>query len=232
LELRERGYTLLELTVGLGIIVLIMSGVYATFSAGLGAYDNYRKECEAYLSARNMVKNLTRDLRATGASEPIFLGKNSGTMAALIKRSYFVFKGTAGAVEFMTYSRPVSLYWPEYFPRRSYRAKVSYAAAPALEGVEPCFQRSSSWDFATAPWKNEETEALDNISSVSFSFYDGKKQVWLDSWDTDALIKMKSKSFHNLLPQMVNFKVTGKSSGVKPVYAVLESCVNLVGYER
>ncbi len=232
MELRERGYTLIELMVGLAIIVIIMSGVYTTFSAGLGAYDNYRKECEAYLSARNMIKNLTRDLRSTGASEPVFFGKNSGFASALIKRDYFAFKGTAASVEVMTYSRPVSLYWPEYFPRRSYRAKVTYGPASSAEGVEACFQRSSVWDFATAPWKNEEKEVLDNITAVVFSYYDGKKQSWVDSWDTDSLKQARGNNYHNLLPQIVNFKVTAKSYGVKPVYAVLESCVNLVGYER
>ena len=218
--------------VGLAIIVIIMSGVYTTFSAGLGAYDNYRKECEAYLSARNMIKNLTRDLRSTGASEPIFFSKNSGATAALIKRNYFGFKGTAGSIEIMTYSRPVSLYWPEYFPRRSYRAKVTYLASTVSTDTAPCFERIAVWDFATDPWKSEEDELLEPITSVVFSFYDGKKQVWVDNWDTSLMMKSSGYYFHNLLPQMVDFKVTAKSSGVKPVYAVLESCVSLVGYER
>ncbi|MEI7904394.1 MAG: prepilin-type N-terminal cleavage/methylation domain-containing protein [Candidatus Firestonebacteria bacterium] len=233
MRIGKKGYTLIELMIALGIISLILLAIYRSFSAGWMAYENSRKECEALLNARNVIKMLTRDIRSVGSSEPLYVGRDSASTALMIKRDYFKLTGDILNLEVMTYSRPVSFYWPEYFPRRSYRCRVSYySGASALASErQGCF-RKVNYDFATAPWKDEELEELDGIAKIEFGYYDGRANQWVENWDTGLNLDSRGYNFHNLLPQSVTFRVTAMSAGVKPFFAVLESSANLACYER
>jgi prepilin-type N-terminal cleavage/methylation domain-containing protein len=229
----KKGYTLIELMVSLGIMALILLSIYKTFSVGWISYDRAMKVCQANQSARNTIKFLTRDLRSIGSAEPLYIGRDSVTTAAMIKRPYFKITGGVDNMDFFTYSRPVTLYWPESFPRRSYRSHVTYFLGATNDpNIPQCYYRQVKWDFSTPPWKDEEVEMLDGITDIQFSYYDWQKKKWVDTWDTDLILKQKGYNFHGMYPQTVNFRVTAQSIGVNSVVAVLESSVNVVSYER
>jgi len=223
----------MELMIALGIIALILLAIYKAFSAGWMAYENARKECEALLNARNVIKMLTRDIRSVGSAEPLYVGRDSATTAKLIKRDYFGLTGEILKLELMTYSRPGSFYWPEYFPRRSNRCRVSYYSG--VSTVDPDRQnyfRRVKYDYVTPPWKDEEIEELNGITRIEFGYYNGQQNKWVESWDTVANLQAKGYNFRNMFPQTITFRVIAESSGVKPAVTMLESSANLASYER
>ena len=117
----RKGFTLLELMAALSIIVLVAASVYGAFSAGISAWDRAFNESEALLNARSTLKLITRDIKSVVSAEPI-LTKNLGKL----NREYFYLAGGEDKLQMICYSRPVSLYWPENFPRRSDFCKVSH----------------------------------------------------------------------------------------------------------
>ena len=220
---RHQGFTLLELMAALSIIVLITASVYGAFSAGISAWGRAFSEGEALQNARVTLKLLSRDIKSVVAAEPI-LTKNLGRLS----RRYFCLIGGENSLEMICYSRPVSLYWPENFPRRSDICRVTYYFEAIEKGSEiSVLKRKVSWDKSVLPWQEEEIEVFEGVTGLQLSYFNGNS--WVLEWDTS---KKKGVTFHGLLPLLVKAGVTAGSSGSRsgPVY--LETIMGVTTYEK
>ncbi|OGF47337.1 MAG: hypothetical protein A2452_13110 [Candidatus Firestonebacteria bacterium RIFOXYC2_FULL_39_67] len=227
----NEGFTLIEIAITFAIISIIILVIYKAFSAGLTVYERAQKEIEAMQSARAVIKMLTRDIRAITKVTPVDerLQKPSGSA----DRSDCKLVGDDLTLDIITNSRPLTNYWPEYFPRRSGRAGVTYYSAATNDVNMPvCYFRKVKWDFAAAPWTNEETEQLDGIIEIKFSYFDGANKEWKSAWSTENPGGSAARSPRGLLPHSILFSVTGQSMGVHPQTVMLQTQVGLVSYER
>lgn len=219
------GYTLIELLAALSIITVVLSSVYGVFSAGISSWDRAFNESEALMNARTTLKILSRDIKNIVAAEP-FLLKNMGK----IDREFFYLAGSESNLEMICYSRPVSLYWPEDFPRRSDLCKVSYYFEALNEDSEKVvLKRKVTWDKAVLPWKEEEVEILDGVTALVFSYCTSGD--WVAGWNTVERAK-RSMGFRGLLPSLIKVKATGESGGVRSRTTVLETTVGVTVYEQ
>lgn len=219
------GFTLIELMAALSIIVLVTASVYGAFSSGLSAWDRTFKESEALQTARATLKIISRDIKSVVAAEPI-LTKNLGKL----DRQYFSLVGAERSLQMICYSRPVSFYWPENFPRRADFCKITYYFEALDEGSETTvLKRKVTWDKAVLPWKDEEVEVLDGVTELNLSYFNNSS--WVLEWDT--LEKQKTKSgYHSLLPRLIKVGVTASSGGVRNRSVTLETIMGVTTYER
>ncbi|MFH1073455.1 MAG: type II secretion system protein [Candidatus Firestonebacteria bacterium] len=227
----NRGFTLIEVAVTFAIVSVIILLVYKTFSTGLTVYERVRKETEALQGARSVLKMLTKDIRSIAGSTPVNekLQKISGST----ERSCCKLVGDETSLDMITNSRPVTNYWPEYFPRRSSRSGVTYyQAATNDENMPVCYFRKVKWDFAASPWANEEIERLDGIIEIKISYFNGADKEWKNSWSTEDPGGQTIKNPRGLLPHSILFSVTSQSMGLHPQTVKLETQVGLVAYER
>lgn len=224
---KNGGFTLVELLTALVIISIAIFAVYKTFNVGLLAWNRVIKESESLQNARTFMKLITRDLKTVVAAEPIMIENLAGK-----QRVYFKFIGTGNSVEMICYSRPITLYWPENFPRRSTMCSISYYFnSDANDETRMYLYRTVKWDNAVMPWKAEETEVFEDIQQVTLSYLDGATNEWADSWDTDIMKKSKS-GYHGLLPRCVKIKVLAQSSAVKAELENIDTMVSVTTYER
>ncbi|MFH1823961.1 MAG: prepilin-type N-terminal cleavage/methylation domain-containing protein [Candidatus Firestonebacteria bacterium] len=228
----KKGYTLIELMTALIIITIAGLCVYKTFTSGWLAWDSAIKRGEALQNARSFIKVLTKDLKTVVAAESVV---NEEVLKILkdAKRNYFKLIGGENSLEMICYSRPVTYYWPEYFPRRSSICYVSYyIASNSDEETSFCVYRKVKWDNAILPWKDEEIEKFDDILNVQFSFLDSGKKTWEVSWNTDEMMRLKGSSYTGLLPRAVKVNITSKGGNLKPDEVRLETIVALPTFEK
>ncbi|OGF51455.1 MAG: hypothetical protein A2044_03795 [Candidatus Firestonebacteria bacterium GWA2_43_8] len=228
---KNSGFTLIEVAVTFAIVSVIILVVFKTFSTGLTVYERAEKETEALQGARAVLKMMTRDIRAVAGVTPVNerLQKASGA----VDRSYCKLVGDETTLDIIVNSRPVTNYWPEYFPRRASRASVTYYFDSTNDPAMPvCYFRKVKWDFATEPWTNEEIERLDGIIEMKISYFDGASKEWKTSWSTEDLGGQTIRSPRGLLPHSILFSVTSQSMGIHPQTVMLETQVGVVSYER
>jgi type II secretion system protein J len=223
-----RGYTLIELMVALVIITISSLTVYRTFTSGWFVWDKAIKRIEAIRSARSFIKILTKDLKTIVAAEPV--SEEALKVLKDIKREYFKLIGSENSLEMICYSKPVTSYWPEYFPRRSSICYVSYFIN--TDEKTSSVYRRVKWYNAVLPYKDEEIEKFDNIVDVKFSFLNDYKGNWETSWSTDEMIKLMGFSYRGLFPRCVKVNVTSKSGDIRPQEISLETTISLIAFER
>ena|GEM_PF-1809673 len=227
----NKGFTLIEITVTFAIVSVIILVLFKTFSTGLTVYERAQKEMEALQSARTVLKILTRDIRGASSVTPVDPRLLSASGA--VERIYCKLTGNEVSLDLITNARPVTNYWPEYFPRRSSRSAVTYySAATGEENMQVCYFRKVKWDFATAPWTNEEVERLDGITAIKFSYFDGASKEWKNSWSTEDPGGRTLKNPRGLFPHSVLLAVTGQSMGLHPQFVTLQTQVGVASYER
>ncbi|MCX5777452.1 MAG: prepilin-type N-terminal cleavage/methylation domain-containing protein [Candidatus Firestonebacteria bacterium] len=221
----KAGFTLIELLAGLAIVVLVTASVYGAFSAGLSAWDKSFGESEVQQNARTALKIICRDLKSIVSAEPMVIKSISGA-----ERKYFYFNGLENRLEMFCISRPVSLYWPENFPRRADFCRVTYYfEAASQEDERIVLKRKALWDKTVLPWKEEETEILEGITGLALAYYENGS--WLTEWDTDKR-KSGNSGFHGLLPRLVKVEVNA-TGGTNPYRMTsLETITGVVAYEK
>jgi prepilin-type N-terminal cleavage/methylation domain-containing protein len=204
----RKGFTLIELTVSLVIFSIIMLAVYKTFSSGIAAWDKAIRETETAQNGRAFLNTITRDLRETVSPE------NAKYGIKFTKNTFFKFTGKTDSLDFTRYSRPVTMYWPEVFPRRSDICNITYYTDSGGTDSTPVVYRKAKWYDVALPWKEEEIESFSGISDLKFSYFNSKTSALQDEWDATKSLAMGSSTL-GILPSSVVVQINADSPGNK-----------------
>lgn len=162
----ERGFTLIELTIGAALMALILASAYACLSAGLSARRLLEPRLEAIQSARVAMGLITADLRAACplAKEADFVGM-----------SRTIGKAEADNLDFGTLN---------YTPSRQGEGdfcQTSYYLDQDRKTGELVLWRRRNPRIGLDPFSGGSREELARgLRQLKFEYYDGFD--WFDTW--------------------------------------------------
>jgi len=156
---RQRGFSLLELLLAVGIVALIFGAMYRSFSLGLAI--SQRMENNLNPEAQRVLDYLSRDLRSAFPDQ----GKARGVN----------FLGSPQGMQFLA-TAPLN----QRADRTEDLIRVQYRLTPNSDGSLALARLTSS------AWSGDEAEEIlekelsGHIQSLKFSYFNG--QQWAGSW--------------------------------------------------
>ncbi len=183
-EQRQRGMTLLELTVAMAIFALLAAGLYGTFTRTVSTRRYVGQRSEAYSRARTLIDIIERDLRAS------FMTQDYNRD---LKRFFYpgpdrfeLSSDSATVLDFTCLSArgvpspeaPIEASWAG--PARGDQVRVVYRIQ----------DRTQLWRYEIRPPLREEVDFEetpgvlldDSVTELSLRFYNRKR--WLEQWDS------------------------------------------------
>lgn len=160
---RDKGFTLIEVLVAIGVSAVLLTALYATFFSVFRGGKAASDSLDEHITAGRFVDRFTRDVHGAYFKE---------------KDPFAVFagapKGMGSSVTFASFTYPVL---KKGFPTSDLTG-VSYATEEA-EGSLKVFREV--WN----PYAGEKVrvEVLDRVKSLEIEYYNGS--AWVKAWDSN-----------------------------------------------
>ncbi len=169
----QGGFTLVEMTVAVGLVALMASVLYGALTVSLRAQNQSERVAERFQTARAALQRMERELGAA------YLSKHRGEE----KRTKTYFKGSSDALDF-TYLGHLRMVAGS---RESDQGVIGYAieSDPDLPGTKALFRREKVI-IDENPEKGGRVEKMaENVKSISFEYYEPEEEEWRDDWDAE-----------------------------------------------
>lgn len=189
----ERGFTLLELLVAVGILGIVMSTVYGVLTRTLMATRRAEARAELYASGREMVMRMADEIE--GALPPdrqvYFVGQHEGGTPPADGIGFFTVvsrvlgaERRAGGLAFVTYS--LDRTEDGLFALRRVEELVSGDDGGAADPNAPDAGALPDAALATDPSEPviSAVHLLDRIAGLRFGYIDPENGELVDEWDT------------------------------------------------
>mgnify|MGYP001610709449 CR=1 FL=1 len=178
MSLRRRGFTLVEVVVGVGILALIGTITFSTISSAAFTRDALEEEDEVNQSARVALDRLARDLRLA------YLTKSTSAVNTYVTQ----FVGKNGD--------PDSLWFTSLSHRRMYmdsrecdQTELTYwtESDPTMDGAYVLLRREAP-RIDNEPEKDGLIAPLAyHLKEVTFRYINSETNEWQEDWDTNGV---------------------------------------------
>ncbi len=163
----QRGFTLLELLVAMGIMAMVLTILYQTFAATIQVTESVEEESDIYGMAHLGFSIMSEELQSAYWSKD---------------RPYTFFIGTDDSLRFTAFSRHrygEGVQGPELATLRYY-----LEVAPAEPGMEPrltLIHEEETNLLSLSSESLQQTELAEMVQAFSLRYL--SKEDWIDSWD-------------------------------------------------
>lgn len=178
------GFTLLEVLISVALVSMIMAMIWQTTSQSISAKKRIETRQEFYHTARVALDKLNQDLsQAFLVAGPMHTGTRQGS--PLLQT---VFDGDSDSLTFASLSH-VRLFQGS---RESESAEIGYKIESDPEGDDSVLMRRESREVDNRPEDGGAWMAIANrLKSFKAEYYDGEKQDWKSSWNSESSEKGK-----------------------------------------
>ncbi len=199
---RQRGFTLIEVTIALSILAFMMVITWSTTSSSSQAKKHFESLQERHHEIRTAMGRMARDI----SSAYLSANENQNMQE---RRTLFVGKSHGSVHELRFSSMSHSSLWAE--ANESEQTLIAYLADDDREerGKTNLIRRESR-RLSNEPWKGEPAELdvlLRDVDKVSFEYFDWRDSEWKQDWDSTE------ESDRNRLPTRVRITVEVPTEG-------------------
>jgi len=165
--MRQRGFTMLEVMVSVGILTMVSALIYGTMSVTLNAQNTARKVHVTYHAGWVAINKMTRDITNAFISKHVsVLERNRETL--------FIGKDDKVTFTYLGHYR-----WLPDEPE-SDQGVVSYSVK------QKQLIRREKTVIDDSPDKGGEEEVLaDNVKELEFEYWDKEQEDWTDDWKAE-----------------------------------------------
>jgi general secretion pathway protein J len=204
----ERGITLLEIMVSLGIIALIATLIYGALDGMSKSREGLARIGDRYHQGRTAVSRITRELQSA------FISAHAPVNQALITRTtIFLGKDSSNEdrIDFTAFAhRRLTSHAHE-----SDQSELSYFTArdPNISGKVDLVRREDPSIDLDADKGGTVLVVAEDVSEFDLRYYDPVSQLWTESWDSSASTGQLGR-----LPSQVKLSlVLNHGPGDKPI---------------
>jgi general secretion pathway protein J len=188
----QRGFTLLEIMVSVGILGVIMTLIWTSTSQSLRSKERTEGRDMIYHSADVALRKISDDVSAAFlVAASTLAAPQAGAAAAAAPqaamKAFFIGedRGDADAIRFSAFSHLRLVRGS----KQSDQCRISYevVAHPEERGRYNVLRREE-------PWLDDRTEVggrafpiLEGVASFNIEYYDERKREWGKEWDTEKL---------------------------------------------
>ncbi len=209
----RRGFTLLELMVGVFIFSLVIGSIYFTLRVGVESFHRGEESMRIYQSVRIGLEQLGRDLRSAVSPESPWSNLAEDQRKMNNRRNLALPEDTQpkeSDIVFMGDSRQVTFVLQEVIPGseplfdlREVRYSVNQEDEILIRQAQKSLVTKRMMDWRSRRFEENETgyrvdygdsfqieaepeELIRDVKDVQFQYFDGED--WRDSWDSNELI--------------------------------------------
>ncbi len=209
----RRGFTLLELMVGVFIFSLVIGSIYFTLRVGVESFHRGEESMRIYQSVRIGLAQLGRDLRGAVSPESPWSNLAEDQRKMNNRRNLELPEDTQpkeSDIVFMGDSRQVTFVLQEVIPGseplfdlREVRYSVNQEDELLIRQAQKSLVTKRMMDWRSRRFEENETgyrvdygdsfqieaepeELIRDVKDVQFQYFDGEE--WRDSWDSNELI--------------------------------------------
>ena len=174
----QKGFTLIELIVVLGMFTIVMSMCYTILDTTLEADRRIQKATLTGKVGEAILGQMRRDLQGVawrGLGTDVFRGEDRGQD-----------ENAEDSIDFITTS-PVAEPSEDTPNWTGELSSIGYALRPGKDGDSVLFRRIS-WDLTEDSFDSGERSAIyDRVMALNFEFL-GEEGEWLQEWDASTLL--------------------------------------------
>jgi general secretion pathway protein J len=167
-----RGFTLLEVVISVGILVVILTIVYTTFNSSIKAFTAMENQGDAYARARIVLNRMSEEIGSIYFS---LQNRNTG----LVGEDKDEDDLPADSLHFTSLSH---IRWVKD-SKESELCEIGYYVEKDEETRESFLFRREDWNVdGTLDEGGNPLELAEGVDGLNFRYYDGEE--WLDAWDS------------------------------------------------
>ena len=167
-----RGFTLLEVVISVGILVVILTIVYNTFNSSIKAFTAMENQGDAYARARIVLNRMSEEIASIYFSPQ---NRNTG----LVGEDKDDDDLPADALHFTSLSH---IRWVKD-SKESELCEIGYYLEKDEDTRESFLFRREDWNVdGTLEEGGNPLEMAEGVDGLNFRYYDGDE--WLDEWDS------------------------------------------------
>ena len=182
INIRERGFTLIEILIAIFILGLVLATIYASFSGILKTSHQMEEEGNIYKMARTSLERIIKDLSslqpASGSfdfrAEKKTLSKRDFYSLSFWSASHLAFGENEGE------GRPAAI---SYYVQEDEGGNSFSLWRSDVSGAKPDKEKNTNGGFVICQ----------NVDSLSLRFYDSTGNE-LESWDSSSSTEQKDKA--------------------------------------
>ncbi|UCD72363.1 MAG: prepilin-type N-terminal cleavage/methylation domain-containing protein [Syntrophobacterales bacterium] len=169
------GFTLLEVVISIGILLVILTIIYNTFNSSLKAYTEMETRGDAYAQARVVLNRIYEEIGSIYWSEDP--KSNTGLVGGDEEEDDLPFD----SLHFTSLSH---VRWAKD-SKESELCEIGYYLEKDGETGESFLFRREDWNVdGTLEEGGRPLELAEGIDGLNFRYYDGEE--WVDDWDSKA----------------------------------------------
>ena len=166
------GFTLLEVVISVGILVVILTVIYNTFNSSLKVYTEIETRGDAYAQARVVLNRISEEIGST-----YLLRENRNT--GLLGEDKDEDDLPCDSLNFTSLSH---VRWVRD-SKESELCEVGYYLEKDEETGESFLFRREDWNVdGTLEEGGRSLELAEGVDAINFRYYDGGE--WVDDWDS------------------------------------------------
>ena len=166
------GFTLLEVVISIGILVVIMTIVYNTFNSSMKAFTAMENQGNAYAQARIVLSRMSEEIASI-----YFSGQNRNT--GLLGEDRDEYDLPFDSLHFTSLSH---VRWVKD-SKESELCEIGYYLEKNEETRESFLFRREDWNVdGTLEEGGRPLELAEGVDGLNFRYYDGDE--WVDEWDS------------------------------------------------
>ncbi|HIG05591.1 MAG TPA: prepilin-type N-terminal cleavage/methylation domain-containing protein [Planctomycetes bacterium] len=174
----QKGFTLIELIVVLGIFTIVMSMCYTILDTTLEADRRIKRATLTGKVGESILSQMRRDLQGVawrGLGSDVFRGEDSGQD-----------ENAEDSIDFITTS-PVGEPSEDTPNWTGELSSIGYALRPGKDGDSVLFRRVS-WDLTEDPFDSGDRSPIyDRVLALDFEYL-GEEGEWTQDWDASTLL--------------------------------------------
>ena len=168
------GFTLLEIMISIGILVVILTIVYNTFNSSIRAFTTIDEHGDAYGEARGVLNRMSKEIGSIYMSGD---NLNTGLLGEDRDEDDLPFD----SLHFTSLSH---IRWVKD-SRESELCEIGYFLETDREREQTFLFRREDWNVdGTLEEGGIALELAEGVDGLNFRYYDGEE--WLDEWDSKA----------------------------------------------
>lgn len=193
--MNNKGFSLIEIMIGVAILAAMTILIQTTMSRALTAKERAERRDELFHSVRIGLDKLREDLAQAFLANSAFKGTEGKYGTGMV--------GTDQQLDFSTFSH---LHFQKN-ARDTDAVSVGYSTKNNEAGFLDLYRRESSRLGEKVTEGGVEYALIENVKEFAIEYYDSSKTEWVKEWDSTEL------SVLNRLPQAVKveLKVVGRS---------------------
>jgi general secretion pathway protein J len=183
----QRGLTLIEAMVSLGVLALIGSLIYGAFDGMSRSRKGITQMNDRYHQGRAAIQRMAREIQAAFVSKHGDYSNSTSLVAQQVRKTAFIGQdeGSFDRLDFTSFAhRRLARDAHE-----SDQCEIGYFGAPNRDtGATDLVRREDKY-LDMEPGKGGVVNVLvEDVQSFQISYYDDTLNEWLDSWDTTQAV--------------------------------------------